>query len=105
MAHVYLRLQAGCTVEETELRLRGGGAGASTASAAALPETIDKARAQELTGSDFVEADFDAAAQDGVVTRDAFLKAVQKRQFQELFDKAGGDDLHHGKVRARGELS
>lgn len=79
MARVCLHLQAACTVEETVLRLHGGGTGASTASTTALPETIDKAKAQELTGSDFVEADFDAEARDGVVTRDAFLKAVQKR--------------------------
>ena len=84
------------------LRVKGKGAGASTG---ALPEVIDKAKAKELTGDAFVEADFDAAAKDGVVGRDAFLKAVQKRLRQELFDKAGGDDLHHGEAGCTIELT
>lgn len=57
------------------LKLRGGGAGAS------IPEDLqefNKEKAREIAGDRFVEADFDKAAQDGVVKREAFLEAAAK---------------------------
>lgn len=47
------------------------GAGAST-----LPPTIDKATAKTFAGDEFDEAAFDREAIDGVVSREAFLKAA-----------------------------
>lgn len=47
------------------------GAGAS----AAMPEKLDKETARGLAGEAFDEARFDAAATDGLVSRDDFLKA------------------------------
>ena len=50
------------------------GAGASSA----LPASIDKATAQSLAGDQFDETAFDAAAKDGVVPREDYLKAAEK---------------------------
>jgi hypothetical protein len=52
------------------------GSGSSTAQ---LPDSVDKAKAQELLGDDFDEAAFDAAAKDGVVDKATFLAAIQAR--------------------------
>ena len=50
------------------------GAGASSA----LPASIDKATAQSFAGEQFDETAFDAAAKDGLVPKDEFLKAAKK---------------------------
>ena len=59
-------------------RLRGGGAGASALpKAEALPEHIDKETAKKYAGDKFDEGAFDAAAKDGAVPREEFLKAIE----------------------------
>ena len=85
-------------------RSNGGGAGASTASAEALPETIDKAKAKELAGDAFVEADFDAAAKDGVVSRDAFLIGFAISRLQKegrLLQKRADDPVEATRAAIR----
>jgi hypothetical protein len=50
------------------------GTGAST-----LPAKLDKPTAQALAGAQFDEKAFDAAAKDGVVAKEDFLKAAESR--------------------------
>ena len=52
------------------------GAGSSALAGATLPPTLDKVTAQQLAGDKFDESKFDAAAKDGAVSREAFLKAA-----------------------------
>lgn len=52
------------------------GAGASTVTPESLPPTVDKAMAQSTFGALFDEAEFDKAAIDGVVSREAVLAAA-----------------------------
>ena len=52
------------------------GAGASALSTT-LPPRIDKATALTLAGDEFDEAQFDAQATDGTVSREAFLRAAK----------------------------
>ena len=54
------------------------GAGAST-----LPASIDKATAKTIAGDAYDEHAFDAAAVDGVVSRDAFLAAASTSEICE----------------------
>ena len=51
------------------------GAGASTTTTL-LPATIDKATAASIAGNSFDEGKFEAAANDGVIAKEAFLQAA-----------------------------
>ena len=66
------------------------GAAASTN----VPDTLTKEQAQAIAGDRFDEAAFDAAANDGIITKDAFLAGIPKSGKNSEWDsggKAGGD--------------
>ena len=71
---------------------RGMGAGASTNP---LPETLDKTAAKERAGDQFVEAEFDAAAIEGMITGKQFEAAAAAKQPPDEA-KAAGDAKKSG---------
>lgn len=56
-----------------------------------VPERLDKATARALAGDQFDAAEFDAASNEGFMSRDTFLKAAndeRKESQQDSFIKA-----------------
>ena len=73
------------------IRSRGGGAGASTVSAGALPETIDKAKAKELEGSASLLASATSQLEGSNAERErlAIETAEQKEKLEQKEEELG----------------